>query len=458
MLRLEETSVQPREVEKLPRPLDLPTTNFAKLTHYMYRYPAKFHPPVVAALLEKYSIPGDTVLDPFCGSGTFAVEAMRLHRNSVGLDVDPVAVAVAAVKVHRYNITQLRGSAEQVMSMTQRLRRSKSEYESRMFQDLSATQFTRSARELRQFIPAIPNIDHWFRKYVTIDLARLRRTIESASIPETHRAFLFVVFVSIVRNCSNADPVPVSGLEVTSYMLRRDAAGRVIDPFALFSRALDKALDATQAFAEATDGNCKARIREGDATNLDRAVRGSVDCVITSPPYHGAVDYYRRHQLEMFWLGAVNSQGDRLVLLDRYIGRPAVPLRDPRLHSSELHTPIAKEWEQRIRQVSSKRANAFLHYIASMTLFFEGLAPHLEIGAPAVLVLGHSMWNGSEIPTTSLFTEVAGRHFELDEVLTYPVMNRYMSYTRKNGANISREYVLVLRRTNTAADFQGKSR
>lgn len=51
-----------------------------KLTHYLFRYPAKFHPPVVAALFERFTQTGDVVLDPFVGSGTSLVEGALLER------------------------------------------------------------------------------------------------------------------------------------------------------------------------------------------------------------------------------------------------------------------------------------------------------------------------------------------------------------------------------------------
>ncbi|EQD48377.1 RNA methylase, partial [mine drainage metagenome] len=39
-------------------------------------------------MIDRFSSPGDTILDPFCGSGTFAVEAKRLGRNSISFDVN----------------------------------------------------------------------------------------------------------------------------------------------------------------------------------------------------------------------------------------------------------------------------------------------------------------------------------------------------------------------------------
>jgi hypothetical protein len=43
------------------------------LSHYLFRFPAKFHPPVARALLERHAPKRGFVLDPFCGSGTLLV-------------------------------------------------------------------------------------------------------------------------------------------------------------------------------------------------------------------------------------------------------------------------------------------------------------------------------------------------------------------------------------------------
>jgi adenine-specific DNA methylase len=386
------------------------------------------------------------VLDPFCGSGTLLVEAAVLDRRSIGLDVDPLAVLVAQTKAHRYQIPRLTRSTELILKSLAPYRRSVQEYKRRRFTDLSERQYREEARRLQPWIPAIPNLFHWFRKYVIVDLARIRKVIEGTNIPQTHRLVFHTIFASIIRNSSNADPVPVSGLEVTSYMKKRDLRGRLVDPFTLFEYALTRGIDACDAFQNRVRRNGTVRVIHGDATQLEHHLPGEVNAVITSPPYHGAVDYYRRHTLEMFWLGQTNSQAERLDLLHSYVGRPRVPERHPFVANTILETALAKSWETKIRKVSVDRANAFKHYMVAMKKFFENLAGHVPTGAPVVLVVGHSTWNNARIPTTRLFTELAGSRFRLEEVLWYPVKNRYMSYKRHNKASIDKEYVLVLRR------------
>lgn len=425
------------------------TSTSERLTHYLFRYPAKFHAPVARALVEQYTEPGSLILDPFCGSGTLLVEAVVAGRSAVGIDVDPIAALVSAAKVRRFNATRLKKSVEDVLTRLSHFERSIDEYAALMFGRLGDDDYRCQLSPVQPWVPALPNIEHWFRDYVVIDLGRIRKVIETTALPESHRLLMRVVFASIIRNASNADPVPVSGLEVTSYMKARDARGRLINPFALFRQSLDRAVSACAEFALAAATDSSARAVEGDATRLGRHLRKTVDAVITSPPYHGAVEYYRRHTLEMYWLGATTTHEERLALLQKYIGRPKVARRHPYVSNGALSTTLASKWEKRIRAVSDERADAFRHYMVGMSKFFDGLAAHLHERSPVVLVVGHSTWNKSKIPTTRLFEEIAHDHFELDEVRWYPVKNRYMSYSRHNGADIDEEYVLVLRRRAT---------
>ena len=46
---------------------------------------------VVAAYIEHYSKKGDTILDPFGGTGVTAIEALRLKRKVIILDINPLA-------------------------------------------------------------------------------------------------------------------------------------------------------------------------------------------------------------------------------------------------------------------------------------------------------------------------------------------------------------------------------
>jgi tRNA G10 N-methylase Trm11 len=52
-------------------------------------------------MIERYSRPGETVMDPMCGIGTVLVEAIRSGRNALGVDCEAEWVRVARANVTR---------------------------------------------------------------------------------------------------------------------------------------------------------------------------------------------------------------------------------------------------------------------------------------------------------------------------------------------------------------------
>jgi DNA modification methylase len=69
------------------------------LTHWIYPYKGKFHPQMIRALLNIIGLKeGDTVFEPFSGSGTTALEAQLLGINFTGIDISPLCVLQGKVK------------------------------------------------------------------------------------------------------------------------------------------------------------------------------------------------------------------------------------------------------------------------------------------------------------------------------------------------------------------------
>jgi DNA modification methylase len=53
------------------------------------QHPAPFPLELATRLVRMFSFTDDTVLDPFCGSGTTMIAALRAGRNSIGVEIDP---------------------------------------------------------------------------------------------------------------------------------------------------------------------------------------------------------------------------------------------------------------------------------------------------------------------------------------------------------------------------------
>jgi DNA modification methylase len=67
------------------------------------QHPAPFPFELAYRLIRMFSFWGDTVLDPFCGTGTTMIAAMKCDRNSIGIEVDEQYCSIAANRLKDEN-------------------------------------------------------------------------------------------------------------------------------------------------------------------------------------------------------------------------------------------------------------------------------------------------------------------------------------------------------------------
>jgi SAM-dependent methyltransferase len=63
-----------------------------------------------AALVQRFTMPGDVVLDPVCGGGTTGAVALTLRRRFIGIDCDPEAIAITRARLSAIAEDQRRGA------------------------------------------------------------------------------------------------------------------------------------------------------------------------------------------------------------------------------------------------------------------------------------------------------------------------------------------------------------
>lgn len=398
---------------------------FDRLTHYLFRYPAKFHPPVASFLIRSFSDRGHTILDPFCGSGTLLVEGAVAGRRTVGVDVDPVATFVARVKSSP--LTSNRSSNELRKFL-------------KIIPNLSLV------RRNTHWIPDIPNIGHWFEPHVLDQIAALQWHIDNKLTGSQTRQIAKCAFLNCIRGWSNADPVPVSGLEVTKHIREKRKNGFHPDVKRQYIVALTKTLASIETYSARLEAKSLIpTVIQSDASGFLRRTRQTYDSLITSPPYLTAVDYYRRHTLEMFWLDPSLDKDKRLQLKKLYIGQYQVSSSMiERAEATEL-TARTERLAVRIEDRNEYRARAFRHYFSSMKDIFFAAATRVKRGGRIVIVIGNGRMDGDVIRTGSILAEEIAPVAVLKEIIKYPLRNRYMTYERRNQANIDQEQILVFR-------------
>jgi site-specific DNA-methyltransferase (adenine-specific) len=66
-------------------------------------HPAPFPLELASRLVQMFSFVGDTVLDPFCGTATTMVAALKTGRNSIGIELDTEYCRMAASRLMNEN-------------------------------------------------------------------------------------------------------------------------------------------------------------------------------------------------------------------------------------------------------------------------------------------------------------------------------------------------------------------
>ncbi|NJC40491.1 DNA modification methylase [Brevundimonas alba] len=369
------------------------------LTHDLHPYPAKFPPQIPAKLISALSLPGDVVMDPFGGSGTTAVEAVRLRRRAISFDANPLSALVGRVKtlaIGEHDLAPL----EELRNAVDSYRANGEGRGSNWSEGLIAKHSCH--------VPAIPNIEKWFCSAAIGELALLRHLIGQTT-SESSEDVALLAFSRIVTRVSNQDSetryVSKEKELPTTFVLRA------------YLESLRTVLKRLEAAAPTLAGPV-ANFVEGDArTDIGKAVPpSSVDLIVTSPPYPNATDYHLYHRFRLFWLG-----------------------HDPRLFGGlEIGSHLKHQ----------RNGTDFDEYREDMTRVLEGAYRALQPGRYAVFVVGDAVFKGEEFSTSEALAVAAIKvGFEVTDIIDRPIHNTKRSFTQ--AARRARlEQLLVLQKPN----------
>jgi DNA modification methylase len=213
-------------------------------THGLFPYRGKFHPQLIKGLLNILGVEkGETILDPMAGSGTANVEAAFMGINSIACDVSPFCQFMIKVK-----------------------------YES-----------------------------------LTIDLNLLE------NLPfDSNKLFDFFKQGNVLKKISQVKEFEKQKIYNLAFLAWLDALGyskRVVrsNHEQLFAKVLPRYIETVKSllknpyFKQDEIGKVEI-LGNSEALKIDLP-NGSVDCVITSPPYSFAIDYIENDKDQLEFLG-----------------------------------------------------------------------------------------------------------------------------------------------------------
>jgi len=374
------------------------------------------------------SIPGDTVLDPFCGSGTVLLESFLAGRQAVGADANPMASLISQVKTRPITAARVERSLSFCLDHI--------------------------PTGPIEHLPDVVNLEHWFYPHVVQQLARLNQAI--CRVPDVMaRRVLKICFSNCVKKVSLADPrlsVPVRLRQgqypeghwlrdQTDAHLRRLRKVNVTRVFETIATANIRRLTTIENLPQ----DIRPQIRDVDARRLSLE-DSSVDLAITSPPYVGAQKYIRSLGLSLGWLGLCEST-DMRRLKSESIGREEFRLDE---RANFLRTGIAQADSllDKVRDRDPLRAHIAATYLIEMSQAIQELGRVIRRQGHLVLVVGNN--RVAQLPfygARYLQTLAENNGFRLRLSLVDDIHSRGLMTKRNATANtITREHVLLLQK------------
>lgn len=259
--------------------------NTAKSIHSTHQFPGNFIPQIPSHLIQILSGPGDVVLDPFGGSGTTAIEAIKLGRHAISSDRVTACVFVSSAK-----LTLLRSPLD-------------NNVKSELLRTLAWVHHCETDTQGLQGEGTNPQLSNWYADRTLRQLKFLWKLIEEHS--GTTRAILELIFSDVLFACAS------TGHSKTSTgKIRRHHWGWVADNVYPVVRVEHDAISAFQErlidlpgpTSYQPSGNLLSITMQQDARSV-ALPSSSVDLIVTSPPYVGVIDYSRANRLLYLWMG-----------------------------------------------------------------------------------------------------------------------------------------------------------
>lgn len=294
-----------RVLDKINWNFDKAKTNYG--IHSFHWYLSTFVPQIPNILISSLSSSNeDIILDPFSGRGTTLVEALRLNKHSIGIDLNPMAIFITKVKTTLINPIYLEN---EINILLRKINNIADNLKWRaFFSDNDEIEI-----DLERDVPNFPNKLDWFHKHTLIELALIKKEINKIENKDI-REFCLLAFSDRLKYCSihsnrnygyiadnclksskkgkkKYDIVYKNAIDEFEKKLRK-----MIQDFKYFILELEE----KNIFIK--DANLLTKHISATSKNLSSIENESIDQIITSPPYPLATDYIAGFRLSFYWL------------------------------------------------------------------------------------------------------------------------------------------------------------
>jgi len=311
------------EFNYLNRPLleEIPVKKRAAKRHYgVHGYFTRQSWDIVSAYIKNFSQPGDTVLDPFGGSGVTAIEALVNNRRAINIDINPMAVFLVNALLAPVNFYEFSESFQRVIKeYTLKKPKTKSEVKRILIE---------YPGPLKLQLPKgsdVGTVPELFSKEQTAQLSLLKAAIKKEK-DKNIRNTLLLMFSGLVtkKNLTYHTSTYVEkegggDASAMRYYRYRIAPNPVdVDTLTYFNLRYKRVFAAKKEI----EGLCSlhqksiedmvkdAKIIKGSATNLSFLPKESIDYIYTDPPYGKKIPYLDLSAMWNAWLDLEATEED----------------------------------------------------------------------------------------------------------------------------------------------------
>ncbi|MBI2505648.1 MAG: site-specific DNA-methyltransferase [Candidatus Latescibacteria bacterium] len=338
-----------------------------------------------------------TVLDPFSGVGTTLVEAVLSGHDAIGFEINPYAALACRTKLNAFRL-----SLGEVQESVER------------FKGFYAQAMASGYTPHSQPPPGFKTRGEFYSPKVLEKVLVVQDFI--ATLKEGLLRDLFrVAFSSTMVSYSNYSYEPSLGRRVT-------AGKENVEDFpvgeAVGGKLREMVQDSEWMRAQLKGVNPTSQVfSESFFKCRERLTSGSVDLLITSPPYLNNYHYNRNTRPHLYWLGYAETPSDMKPLEEENFGKFWQTVRerenvdlDFKLKSEEI-----AECLRTLREKNPEKGiyggNGWANYAASYfnDCYKFALATKyaLKRRGTALVVIGNSILQGGMIPTDRYLAEIA---------------------------------------------------
>lgn len=373
--------------------------NKNKPLHRWVHYKEGFSDELIDFYIDKWNMKeGDTLIDPFTGSGTTLLQAQKHNIKSVGFEVNPFShlmIEMKTVKWSEEDIKQIEFHVSKLKNIEIK-------------------------KNLKK--PSLPRIDDIFEEPYLSELLTYREYIFNIEDEKIHKLFL-LAFLSILEYNSNARKF-CSGLR---YIQRKNKNVKKD-----FFEKLEMMLEDIRKKEYHYDSNI---ILGSSLNHNDKLEENSIEGLITSPPYANTFDYTNVYKIELWFGNFVNTPDDIKSLRKKMIRSHVSnkPMEDSEMDTSTL--PIKDDLMDIINNIKKEKLwsnhipRMVWAYFEDMYILLKNMHKLLVTNGKGAIVVANSVYNGYIVPTDLFIAELAEYiGFEVNNIR----VGRYIDYSNSN--------------------------